>query len=176
MDIDAELVARARASLAAAGYPKVEVRCADGGYGDPAGAPFDRIIVTAGAWDIAPAWLEQLTDDGRLVLPLSVRGIELSVALDRSRRPVGQHVGLPLRFRADARGLSPSRNRRLRLDGPDALVVQVADGAPGRCQGAPGRARRAGRGHRRRPAGYRLGRARRPGPVADGHAAAAWSG
>ena len=64
--------------------------CADGGYGDPAGAPFDRIIVTAGAWDIAPAWLDQLEPGGLLVLPLSVRGIQLSVALERQ---AGDWVG-----------------------------------------------------------------------------------
>lgn len=83
VDIDGGLVARARAGLDATGYPDVRVIQADGGYGDPAGAPFDRIIVTAGAWDIAPAWLEQLTPGGRLVLPLAIRGIQFSVALDR---------------------------------------------------------------------------------------------
>jgi protein-L-isoaspartate(D-aspartate) O-methyltransferase len=83
VDIESDLVARARAGLAAAGYPEVRVSGADGGYGDPAGAPFDRIVVTAGAWDIAPAWLEQLAPGGRLVLPLAVRGIQLSVGLDR---------------------------------------------------------------------------------------------
>ena len=55
---------RREASLAAAGYDQVTVLCADGGYGDPADAPFDRIIVTAGAWDIAPAWLDQLAPGG----------------------------------------------------------------------------------------------------------------
>jgi protein-L-isoaspartate(D-aspartate) O-methyltransferase len=83
VDIDADLIARARASLAEAGFSQVRASCADGGYGDPRDAPFDRIIVTAGAWDIAPAWLDQLAPGGRLVLPLSVRGIQLSVGLAR---------------------------------------------------------------------------------------------
>ena len=39
--------------------------------------------MTAGAWDLAPDWLEQLGPGGRIVLPLSVRGIQLSVALER---------------------------------------------------------------------------------------------
>jgi len=129
VDIDAELVARARSSLAAAGYPKVEVRCADGGYGDPAGAPFDRIMVTAGAWDIAPAWLEQLTDDGRLVLPLSVRGIELSVALDHTGNRWVSTSACRCGF-VRMLGAYAQPESAVRLDGPDALVVQVADGHP----------------------------------------------
>jgi protein-L-isoaspartate(D-aspartate) O-methyltransferase len=83
IDLDPDLTGRARERLQAAGYAAVAVRCADGGFGDPAGAPFDRVIVTAGVWDIAPAWLDQLGPGGRLVLPLSVRGIQLSVALER---------------------------------------------------------------------------------------------
>ncbi|MGH3274085.1 MAG: methyltransferase domain-containing protein, partial [Streptosporangiaceae bacterium] len=92
VDIDPDLVAQAQESLRAAGYPAVRVRCADGGFGDPGGAPFDRIIVTAGAWDIAPAWLTQLGPGGVLVLPLSVRGIQLSVALRRAgEHGAGEH-------------------------------------------------------------------------------------
>ena len=59
------------------------VLCGDGGYGAPDYAPYDRIIVTAGAWDLAPDWLAQLGPGGRLVLPLSVRGIQLCLALER---------------------------------------------------------------------------------------------
>ncbi len=84
IDIDEEIVSRARASLAAAGYGGVRVSCGDGGLGVPEHAPYDRIIVTAGAWDLAPGWLAQLAPGGRIVLPLSVRGIHLSVALERA--------------------------------------------------------------------------------------------
>jgi protein-L-isoaspartate(D-aspartate) O-methyltransferase len=83
VDIDKDMVARARANLAAAGYARVIVICGDGGFGAPDHAPFDRIIVTAGAWDLAPDWLAQLGPGGRIVLPLSVRGIQLCVALER---------------------------------------------------------------------------------------------
>lgn len=89
VDIDPVLVASAVDRLTAAGYGAVQARCADGGYGDPADAPFDRVIVTAGAWDIAPAWLDQLGPGGRLVLPLALRGIQLSVALERAPVPSG---------------------------------------------------------------------------------------
>jgi len=83
LDIDAELCARASASLAAVGCGQVRVVCADGGLGVPGGAPYDRIILTVGAWDFAPQWFNQLAPHGRIVLPLSVRGVQLSVALDR---------------------------------------------------------------------------------------------
>jgi protein-L-isoaspartate(D-aspartate) O-methyltransferase len=83
VDIDAALVARARENLAAAGYPGVIALSGDGGYGVPRHAPYDRVIVTAGAWDLAPAWLAQLGPGGRIVLPLSLRGMQLCVALER---------------------------------------------------------------------------------------------
>jgi protein-L-isoaspartate(D-aspartate) O-methyltransferase len=64
-----ELAARARASLAEAGYD-VEVRVGDGSLGAPDRAPFDAIAVAAAAEVVPPALGEQLAPDGRLVLPL----------------------------------------------------------------------------------------------------------
>jgi protein-L-isoaspartate(D-aspartate) O-methyltransferase len=84
VDIDPDLVARARANLGPAGYPDVMVTCGDGGFGAPEQAPYDRIIVTAGASDLAPPWLAQLGPGGRIALPLSLRGIQLCIALERS--------------------------------------------------------------------------------------------
>src|SRR5262249_21279492 len=88
IDLDEDLVAGAREHLASAGFDRVRVVCADGTFGDPASAPFDRVILTARAWDVAPAWREQLAQDGRLVLPLSIRFGELSVAFE----PAGDHL------------------------------------------------------------------------------------
>jgi protein-L-isoaspartate(D-aspartate) O-methyltransferase len=84
VDIDEDIVASAREHLAAANL-KVQVVCADGGYGYADAAPYDRIILTAGASDLAPAWREQLKPGGRLVLPLAIReDQQLSVAFERS--------------------------------------------------------------------------------------------
>ncbi|MEU0689842.1 hypothetical protein [Streptomyces uncialis] len=47
----------------------------DGTLGVPDGAPFDRVEVTVQATSVAPAWLEQLAGDGRLVVPLRLRGM-----------------------------------------------------------------------------------------------------
>lgn len=85
VDIDADVAEDARRNLHAAGYAGVRVICGDSEDGYPAAAPFDRIVVTAGAWDISPAWLEQLAPGGRLVVPLRIRGLTRSGALERAR-------------------------------------------------------------------------------------------
>ncbi len=74
VDIDLEVAERARANLTEAGVEDVEVVVADGAGGWPAGAPYDRLIVTAGTDDFATAWLDQLNLDGRLVVPLTLAG------------------------------------------------------------------------------------------------------
>jgi protein-L-isoaspartate(D-aspartate) O-methyltransferase len=84
IDVEPDLVDQARASLAAAGFGEVYVVCGDGGHGVPDYAPYDRIIVTAGVWDLAPQWLEQLADGGRIAAPVSIRGIQLAVAFEHA--------------------------------------------------------------------------------------------
>ena len=88
VDIDQDLVAQGRRNLDTAGLARVEVVCSDGAEGWAANAPFDRIVLTAGADDLAPAWVEQLAPGGRLVLPLSLRGAQRSVAFERA----GEHL------------------------------------------------------------------------------------
>jgi protein-L-isoaspartate(D-aspartate) O-methyltransferase len=83
VDIDPDLVERASGCLREAGYPRVHVVLADAECGVPPYAPYDRIIVTAGAWDIPPAWTEQLVEGGRIVVPLRMRSLTRSVAFER---------------------------------------------------------------------------------------------
>jgi protein-L-isoaspartate(D-aspartate) O-methyltransferase len=56
VDIDEDLVERAQAHLATAGCLRVRAVSGDGGLGYAADAPYDRIILTVGAWDVTPAW------------------------------------------------------------------------------------------------------------------------
>ena len=86
VDIDPEVTARARALLDQAGYDDVLVVQADGEYGAPDQAPYDRIVVTVTAWDIPLAWIDQLRPGGRIVVPLRVRGQTRAIAFDRVDR------------------------------------------------------------------------------------------
>ncbi len=82
MDIDEDIVGDARKHLASAGFARAQVICGDGGMGYRERAPYDRIVLTVGAWDILPQWIEQLRDDGRIVLPLALSSnAQKSVAL-----------------------------------------------------------------------------------------------
>ena len=84
IDVDQDLTDGARKALASAGYPDVRVILGDGALGYPAGAPYDRIIATVGVWDLPPAWLAQLAPDGRLLIPLRLRGsVTRSLAFER---------------------------------------------------------------------------------------------
>jgi len=64
------LAARARGVLERLGYTNVWVRVGGGTLGWPEEAPFDRIIVTAGAPAVPPPLFEQLAEGGRMVLPI----------------------------------------------------------------------------------------------------------
>lgn len=92
VDVDDDIVAGARTALAAAGARNVTVLRGDGALGAPGFAPFDRIIATAGLWDLPLAWQEQLAPGGRIVAPLRLRGsVTRSIAFQRpSGAPPGE--------------------------------------------------------------------------------------
>jgi len=122
IDIDQDLVDDAREHLARAGYERVVVLLGDGALGCPERAPFDRVVLTVAASDIAAAWREQLARPaGRLVLPLSLRGPQRTVAFEHE----GDHLVsvssracsfIPLRGKL----ASPAGRRPI---GPDGTIV-----------------------------------------------------
>lgn len=64
------LADRAQGTLRRLGYDNVTIRVGDGSMGWPEAAPFEAIVVTAGAPCVPPPLVEQLQVGGRLVIPV----------------------------------------------------------------------------------------------------------
>src|SRR5206468_10411443 len=89
-----KLAARARQTLEAIGASNVWVRTANGTFGWPDEAPFDRIVVTAGGPSVPPPLLEQLADGGRMVIPVG--------SADSQRLQIVDQIGGRTRVAAEA--------------------------------------------------------------------------
>lgn len=74
IEIVPELAESAAARLKRLGYDEVRVVQGDGYYGWPEYAPFDAIIVTAAPDHLPGPLVEQLAEDGRLVIPIGPPG------------------------------------------------------------------------------------------------------
>ncbi|QSB14597.1 methyltransferase domain-containing protein [Natronosporangium hydrolyticum] len=73
VDIDPLLAAEAQQRLNRLGYQPV-VEASDGANGLPSAAPYDRILSTCSAATVPAAWIDQLTDGGLIVAPLTYGG------------------------------------------------------------------------------------------------------
>jgi protein-L-isoaspartate(D-aspartate) O-methyltransferase len=144
VDIDRDVTRRAEDFLKATGYRNVTVITADGEHGVPGRAPYDRIVVTVQAADIPPAWVHQLKEGGRLVVPLRMRGMTRTVAFVRDGERLASD-GFELCGFVPMRGVGENRMRlvslhevegeeiALRLDGhpePDAEALRAALAMP----------------------------------------------
>jgi len=89
----AALAARAAALLAELGYDRVQVTVGDGTLGHVAAAPFDRIVVTAGAPEVPRALREQLAEDGTLVIPVGSRSSQELVVVRRRGQSYSEERG-----------------------------------------------------------------------------------
>ena len=72
------------------GVTNITTRYGDGSRGWPEHAPYDRIMVTAGAPDVPPALVEQLAEDGVMILPIG--SDPLAQDLVRVRRTADGHA------------------------------------------------------------------------------------
>ncbi|WP_254762711.1 protein-L-isoaspartate O-methyltransferase family protein [Natrinema marinum] len=116
VDISRPLVVEARGNLAEAGYDGVLVDCRDGATGLPEYAPFDRILLEAAAVEPPHALLEQLAEDGRLVLPQGSQRQHLaSVSADGEIDRLGPVSFDPLLVEGEQSG-AVERNRMTRED------------------------------------------------------------
>lgn len=99
IEIIEELALSAKKRLDTLGYDNVKVKWGDGYHGWPEKAPFDAIMVTAGAASIPQPLIDQLREGGRMIIPVGPPdGItELVRAIKKNGKITVEHL-LPVRF------------------------------------------------------------------------------
>ena len=90
---------RAGKTLRSMGYNNVVVRIGDGYHGWEEKAPFDAIMVTAGAEEIPKPLIDQLKDGGKMIIPVGPhRGIRQLVLLEKKGDKIKQRNLMAVRF------------------------------------------------------------------------------
>lgn len=143
VELDPQIGEAAMDNLARAGVNGVKVVIGDGASGFAPRASYDRIIATAGIWDIPAAWVRQLKPRGLLVAPIWLEGFQYSAAFElqadgtlysESNLPCGfvrmrgagmgeegtYRVGSLLTIQANAGTLDPARLQMLLSQSLDA--------------------------------------------------------
>jgi protein-L-isoaspartate(D-aspartate) O-methyltransferase len=90
VELEPELVEFGRGNLGRGDWPWARIEQAEEGVlGDPGGAPYDRILVSAEAGRLPEELVAQLGDDGRMVVP--VNGVMLLVEKVAGSTQVSEH-------------------------------------------------------------------------------------
>jgi protein-L-isoaspartate(D-aspartate) O-methyltransferase len=93
------LASRAEMTLRELAYPNIHIQVGDGSLGWPEEAPFDSILVTAGAPHVPESLKAQLREDGgRLVIPVGDRWVQDLVRVVRRGNEFGSENLLACRF------------------------------------------------------------------------------
>ena len=85
----ASLMTRARTNLRAARHANVMLKCGDGTLGWEEYAPFDAILAAAGGSGVPHAWIRQLREGGKIVMPVGQGGAHV---LMRMRKQGGKLI------------------------------------------------------------------------------------
>lgn len=132
VDIDPSVTDRASRLLEEHGYDKVRVLTADAAEPLPV-EEIDVVLVTAGAWDIAPAWIAQLKQGGRLVVPLRMRGLTRSVAFTQVTGEHGPYLeseSARICGFVPMQGSTAHREELLLVNGTPEIGLKFDDGLP----------------------------------------------
>ena len=99
IEIVEDLARTAKTRLQRLGYTNVHVRWGDGYHGWPAKAPFDAIIVTAGADSIPQPLVDQLKVGGRMIIPVGPhRGVRQLVLVMKKKNKIVKKNLMAVRF------------------------------------------------------------------------------
>ncbi|MFI6055977.1 methyltransferase, FxLD system [Streptomyces violascens] len=130
VDIDPFVTDRATQFLADTGYTGVSVVLGDGGLEIrevPEGGA-DAIIVTVEAQDIPPAWIDQLAEGGRLVVPLRIHGYTWVIGFEKQRGLVVSRSFRVCQF-VPMQGSGARNDITMELRGGE-IRIRFADGQP----------------------------------------------
>lgn len=102
LELIESLASSAAQTLGELGVDNVTMIAADGVHGHPERAPYDAIVVAAGAPDVPTALIDQLAMGGRLVMPLGPDSLQILTVLRKTERGLTRHgydgcVYVPLR-------------------------------------------------------------------------------
>lgn len=92
------LASRASQRLKELGYSNVSVRVGDGTLGVPEEAPFHALIITAAAPSVPSVLKEQVSDGGRIVVPLGSLGSQVLEVLERRGAEWRRERSIPVMF------------------------------------------------------------------------------
>jgi protein-L-isoaspartate(D-aspartate) O-methyltransferase len=110
VEIIEELAGQATQRLSNAGYARVQVKVANGYYGWPEHAPFDKVIVTAAPDLIPPPLINQLKPGGRMVIPAGLPDSQQLLLVEKSaNKKVTTKEILAVRF-SQLEGTEPARS------------------------------------------------------------------
>ena len=93
-----DLAETAAARLRRLGYDNIEVHVAGDTLGLPEKAPYDGIIVTAASPEIPRELLDQLSMNGRMVIPVGSRDLQELVRIVKTQEGARRHNLGPCRF------------------------------------------------------------------------------
>src|SRR5438445_8963338 len=98
VEIFEPLAKSAEATLARLGYTNIHIKAGDGYKGWPEAAPFDAIIVTCAPDKVPQPLVDQLKDDGRMVIPVGDRFAQELYLFEKKNGQLKQSATLPVRF------------------------------------------------------------------------------
>ncbi len=97
IEIVEPLTEKARKLLEKLGYSNIQLKCGDGYYGWPDAAPFDGIMVTAAPKEVPQPLLDQLAEEGRLVIPEG-KFLQELVVYEKRKGKISRREVISVRF------------------------------------------------------------------------------
>jgi len=93
------LLDRAWSVLSSLNLSNIHIKCSDGRKGWKEHAPFDKIIVTAASENIPPSLIDQLADNGKMIIPIGRQhwSQDLVLISKQGKRIIKDKL-LPVRF------------------------------------------------------------------------------